>query len=78
MSRSGWVKAAGAVWSTVVVVANIFREHCTQMPLVEDQHVVGEFGSDRAYEPFGKTVHPRATGRNPDHADAHSGQDSIE
>jgi hypothetical protein len=43
-------------------VPNIFREHCTQVPLVEDQHAVGEFGSDRAYEAFGKTVCPRLSG----------------
>ena len=73
-----WAKVAAAVRSSTVVVPNIFREHYTQVSLIDDQHAVGEFGSDRAYEPFGKTVHPRATGRNPDHADAHSGQDSIE
>ncbi len=74
----GWVKAAGAMRSAAVVVPNIFREHCTQVPPVEDQHAVGEFGSDRVHEPFGKTVRPRATWRNPDHADAHIGQDRIE
>jgi hypothetical protein len=78
VSRLGWAKAAGTVRSAAVVVPNIFREHCTQVPLVEDQHAVGEFGSDRAYEPFGKTVRPRATWRNPDHTDAHIGQDGIE
>ena len=40
------------------VVPNIFREHSTQMPLIEDQYAVGEFGSDRAHEPFGETVGP--------------------
>jgi hypothetical protein len=54
------VKAAGAVRSAVVVVPNIFREHCTQVPLVEDQHMVGEFCSDRTHEPFGKTIRPPA------------------
>ena len=64
--------------SAAVVVPNIFREHCAQVPPVEDQYVVGEFGSDRAHESFGKTVRARATWRNPDHADAHIGQDGIE
>jgi hypothetical protein len=49
VSRSGWAKAAGAVRSAAVVVPNIVREHCTQMPLVEDQRPVGEFSSDRAH-----------------------------
>jgi hypothetical protein len=44
----------------------------------EDQHVVGEFGSEGAHEPFGETVRPRATRRNPDHADAYIGEDGIE
>jgi len=36
------------------------------MPLTEDQHTVGEFGSDSADEPFSETVRLRAPGRNPD------------
>ena len=75
VSRSGWAKAAGAVRSAVVVVPNIFREHCTQVPLVEDQHAVGEFGSEGSDEPFGKTVRPRTPRRNPDHLDAHIRED---
>jgi hypothetical protein len=49
-----------------------------QVPLVEDQHAVGEFGSDSAHESFGETVRPRAMRRNPDHVDANIGQDSVE
>ena len=60
-----------------VVVANVLSEHDPQMPLTEDQHAVGEFGSDSADEPLGETVRSRATERNPDHLDAHIGQDSI-
>jgi hypothetical protein len=48
------------------------------VPLIEDQDTVGEFGSDSAHEPFGEAVRPQATRRNPDHADAHIGQDSVE
>jgi hypothetical protein len=46
--------------------------------LTRDQDAVGEFGSDRAYESFGETVRPQAPRRNPDDADAHVGEDSIE
>jgi hypothetical protein len=56
--------------AAAVVVSNIFREHYTQVPLVEDQLPVGEFGSDRTHEPFGKTIRPRTTRRNPHRADA--------
>jgi hypothetical protein len=71
-------KFAGAVRPSTVVVPDVLREHHTQVPLAEDQHAVGEFGSDRAYEPFGETVRPRAARRNPDYADAHVGDDSVE
>jgi hypothetical protein len=59
-------------------VPNVFREHHTQVPLAEDQYTVGEFGSDRADEPFSETVRPRTTRRNPDYADADVREDSIE
>lgn len=78
MSRSWRAKSAGAVRPSTVVVPNVFRDHHTQVPLTEDQYAVGEFGSDRAYEPFGETVRPRAARRNPDYADADVGEDSIE
>jgi hypothetical protein len=48
------------------------------VPLTEDHHAVGEFGSQGADEPFGKAVRPRAPWRNPDHVDVHIGEDSIE
>ncbi len=50
---AGWAKFAGAVRSSTVVVPNVVCEHHTQVPLIEDQHAVGEFGSDRPHEPFG-------------------------
>jgi hypothetical protein len=59
-------------------VPNVFREHHTQVPLTKDQYPVGDFGSDRADEPFGKTIRLRATRRNLDHADAHVSKDSVE
>ena len=31
--------------SSAVVMANIFGEYCTQVTLVDDQHAVGQFGS---------------------------------
>jgi hypothetical protein len=66
------------VGSSTVVVANVFGEHDTQVPLTEDQHAVGECGSKGADEPFGETVCPRTLRWNPDHLDAHIGEDGIE
>jgi hypothetical protein len=73
-----WSQLAGTVRPSTVVVLNVLREYHPQVPLAEDQHAVGEFGSERAHEPFGETMRPGAPRRNPDHADAHIGQDSIE
>jgi hypothetical protein len=78
VGRLRWAKVAGAVRSSTVVVPDVLREQHTQVPLAEDQHAIGEFGSEGADEPFGETVRPWATRRNPDHADAHIGQDSVE
>jgi hypothetical protein len=33
-----------------------------QVSLTEDQHAVGEFGSQGAHEPFGETVRPGLSG----------------
>jgi hypothetical protein len=74
----GWAKVAGAVGSSTVVVAKVFGEHCTEVPPVDDQHAVGEFGSQGADEPFGKAVRLWATWGNSDHVDAHIGENSVE
>jgi hypothetical protein len=66
------------VWPSTVVVANVGCEHDTQVPLTEDQHAVGEFGSQGADESFGEAVRSWAAWRNPDHGDAGVGEDSVE
>jgi hypothetical protein len=48
------------------------------VPLTKDQYAVGEFGSDRADEPFDKTIRPRTTRRNHHDADADVSKESIE
>lgn len=72
-----WAKVTGAVGPSAVVVPDVFREHSTQVPLVEDQHTVGEFGSKGSDELFGDAVRPRTPRSNPDHRDAHIGEDGI-
>jgi hypothetical protein len=78
MGRLWWAKFAGTVGPSTVVVPNVLCEHHTGVPLTEDQRAVGEFGSEGSHEPFGETVRPGATRWNPDHADAHIGQDRVE
>ena len=74
----GWAKVAGAVGSSTVVVANVFGEHGTQVPLLDDQHAVGQFGSQGADEPFGEAVRLGAPWGNSDHGEAHLGENSVE
>jgi hypothetical protein len=50
-----WAKVAGAVRSSTVVVPDVLREQHTQGSLAEDQHAIGEFGSEGA---DGRTVSP--------------------
>ena len=76
--RPGRTQLAATVRSTAVVVPDELREHRSQVPLTEDQHAVGEFGSGGQHEPLGKAVRPRAARRNLHHSDAHVGQDRIE
>jgi hypothetical protein len=78
VGRVGWAKVAGAVGSSTVVMANVLGEHDTPVPLADDHHAVSEFGSEGADKPFGDTVRPRTPWGNPDHLDAHIGQNSVE
>jgi hypothetical protein len=55
-------KVAGTVRPSTVVVPNVLREHHTQVPLTEDQYVVGGFGSEGADETFGEAVRLRLSG----------------
>ena len=74
-SATGWV---GWLRPSTVVVPNVFHKHDAQVLLVEEQHAVGEFGSEGSDEPFGEAVRRRTPRRNLDHLDAHIGEDGIE
>jgi hypothetical protein len=78
VGRLWWVEFAGTVWPLTVVMVNVLRERQTRVSLTEDQHAVGQFGSEGAEEPFGDTVRPRAARRNPDQLDAHIGENGVE
>jgi hypothetical protein len=60
--RLWWAKFAGTVRSSTVVVENLLREHHPQVSLTEDQHTVGEFGSEGAHEPFSSPLPTRSRG----------------
>jgi hypothetical protein len=78
VGRLRWAMVAGSVGSSAVVVPDVGREYHTHAPLIEDQHTVGEFGSEGADESFGKTVCLGTTRRNSDHADADIFEYSVE
>src|SRR5688500_7284807 len=48
------------------------------MPLSEDQHAVGELGSNGRHEAFGEAVRPRTPGRDLDHLDARLREHRVE
>jgi Protein of unknown function, DUF488 len=48
------------------------------VPLAEDQHSVGDLGSDGQDEAFGEAVRPWTPGRDLDHFDARVCQDRVE
>jgi hypothetical protein len=54
------------------------RKHLVQVPLAEDQHPVGDLGSDGQHEAFGVVVRHRALPRNLECFDARVRKDRIE
>jgi hypothetical protein len=45
-----------------VVVSGVVGKHPAEVPLSEDQHPVGELGSDGQHDAFGEAVRPRQRG----------------
>jgi hypothetical protein len=45
-----------------VVVRGVLGQHPAEVPLVKDQHAVGELGSDGQHEAFGEAVSPWLSG----------------
>lgn len=64
--------------SSTVVVANVLGEHETQMLLAEDQHGVSLSSARRVRRNLSENSSPRTTRGNPDHLDAHVGENSME
>src|SRR5687767_363441 len=61
-----------------VVVGGVHGKHLAQVPLAEDQHPVGDLGSDSQHEAFGEAVRPRTTRRDLDHLDTRVRHDRVE
>jgi hypothetical protein len=53
-----------------IVVISELRYHLLQMPLVEDEHMIQAFSSQRAYEPLGNGIRLRCSDRRANLADA--------
>ena len=71
--RPRWTELVGTVRSSAVVVSDVAGKYCSQVPLTEDQHSVGEFGSGGEYESLGEAICPRQSGRNLHDSDARNG-----
>jgi hypothetical protein len=59
-------------------VRGILGEHPAEVSLGEDQHAVGEFGSDGQHDALGEAVRTRTTGRDLDHLDARIRERCVE
>jgi hypothetical protein len=68
---------SAAVGSLSVVVPGVVGEQLAEVSLPEDQHPVGEFGSERSHESLGEAVRLRASRWNLHDADAGIGEHGI-
>ena len=64
--------------SPPVVMRLVLGEDRPQMPLAEDEHPVGDLGSDGEHEPFRVSVRARAARRDLHGLDVGVGQDCVE
>ena len=76
--RSGRAELLSAVWPLGVVVLDVLGHDRCQVTPAEDEHAVGEFGSDGADEPFRVAVRLRAPRRNLHDFDSGVGEDGVE
>src|ERR1700745_2018335 len=68
---------AAAMGSPPVVMALILGQDRPQMPLAEDEHLVGDLGPGGEHEPFRVSVRAWAAGRDLHGLDAGIGQDGV-
>jgi hypothetical protein len=75
---SRWMKLLSPVGASGVVVLDVFGHHRGQVTSADDEHAVGEFGSDGADEPFRVAVRLRAPRWDFHDSDASVGQNGVE
>ncbi len=75
-ARSGG--AGGCDGGVALVVAGVLGKDAAQMAFAEDQHPVGDLGSDREHEPLRIGIRAGALGRDLDGLDTGIGQDRVE
>jgi hypothetical protein len=73
-----WRLTESTVWSVLVVVRHVARQHRLEMPSSQDQHPVEQFTTYRADPAFGERVRSRRTHGRPQDPDALGGEDRIE
>ena len=78
VGRPRWAKLPGPVRPSTVVVPDVLGEYSVQLQLAQDQHAIGELGSDGEHEPFGVAVRAWAARRDLDCLDAYVSQDGVE
>ena len=61
-----------------VVVGGVHGKHLAQVSFAEDQHPVGDLGSDGQHEAFGEAVRPWTPRRDLHHLDAGVRHDRVE
>jgi hypothetical protein len=81
-SATGWPGRGGRSWPTAVrppsvVVGLVLGQDHPQMPLAEDQQLVGDLGPGGQHEPFRLSVRARVPGRNLHRLDTGVGQDRV-
>jgi hypothetical protein len=73
-----WRLTECAVRPVLVVVRQVARQHCLEMPLTQDQHPVEQLTTYGADPAFGERIRSRRTHRRPQDSDALGGEDRIE
>jgi hypothetical protein len=69
--KAGWGSAG-------VVVLDVLAEHALQVPLPDDQHLVGALGPDGPHDALSIGIHPRASRRREQHLDPLGVEDRVE
>ena len=76
--RPGRLQLQGPVGLPAVVVTGVLGKHVPQVPLVGDEHLIGDLGTDRKDKTLRVGVHPRTPRRDLRNRDPGVGEHRIE